>query len=107
MLQFIAANILMISLGGLLYMIARTIPRLEDKEEADNKNIVERFVMSDMPQRVDAVVNTFTGKVFRRLKVALMKLDNFLTDRIKKTSGESGNGKPKIDFKEITGEENE
>jgi hypothetical protein len=62
-------------------------------------------VTSDIPNQLDAITNVFLGKVFRRLKIHLMRFDNYLTERLKKMNPEGNGGeKPKIDFRQVTGE---
>ena len=108
MLQFILTNILLLSFGGILYLFVRTLPRIGEWEVKEEKRTVfERWVMSEIPHKIDLAMNTTLGKFFRKTKVVLMRFDNFLTDRIKKIhTGTNGNGltgqvKPKIEFKDI------
>ena len=101
MIQFILTDILMLSLGAMLFMVARALPRVTDEGKVETKpTLIERWFMSDLPHKVDTAMNSTTGKLFRRLKVALMKVDNYLTERLKNMS-QNGNGKPKIDFNDI------
>jgi hypothetical protein len=107
MWQFIFTNLLMISLGTILYLVVRSLPRIEE-EETKKPNLLERWILSDIPAKLDRSINAYAGKLFRKLKVYVMRLDNFLTEKLKKmNSGESGGltgqAKPKIDFKEISG----
>ena len=66
--------------------------------------------MSEIPHRLDAAFNTYTGKLLRKLKVLLLRLDNTLAQQLKKisaektTSGLTGQAEKKIDFKEIAEE---
>lgn len=108
MVQFIFTNLLMISLGTILYLVVRSLPRISEEEETKKPNILERWIISDIPYRLDLMVNAYAGKLFRKLKVYVMRLDNFLTERLKKMSGGENGGltgqvKPKIDLKDISG----
>ena len=112
MLQFILTDILMVSLGTILFLVARSLPRIEEEPET-KQNIFERWVSSDMPEKIDAAFNGFLLKSIRKLKLVLLKADNSLTHHLKKIApngnGKDGKevshftGKPKIDFKDITG----
>lgn len=121
MIQFILTDILMISLGVMLYLVARSLPRVEE-EQTEKQNIFERWVSSELPEKFDVMLNNFLLKFLRRLKVALLKADNFITKHLKKIAPNGnggGNGmqlgesrstlfksraaKPKIDFKNING----
>ena len=103
MVQFIVTNILLVSLGAVLYIVARALPRIrEDDGGRERETFLDRLVMSEIPHRVDTALNTYTGKIFRKLKVSLMRFDNYLTEKLKKMSAETnGNNKPKIDFSDL------
>ncbi len=106
MAQFIITDIIMLSLGAMLYLAVRALPRIEEDTAATRGHtLVDRLLHSEIPHKIDAVVNSYSGKFFRKLKVLLMKFDNYLTHRIKKMNTHmNGTGKPKIDFKDVTGE---
>jgi hypothetical protein len=99
--EFILTDIVMVSLGAMLYLLARSLPRIhEDEPEESKPTLIERWIMSEIPHKIDRVVTSYSGKTFRKLKVVLLKFDNYLTNRLK-TMGTSDNGKPKIDFNDI------
>ncbi len=106
MLQFILTDILMFALGVMLYLAARSLPRIsEDGTSVETKKtVLERIVMSDVPHRVDAIMNTQSGKFLRRLKVLLLRFDNYLTERLKKIHTKGAEREKKIDLTEITTE---
>jgi hypothetical protein len=106
MLQFIFANVLMVSLGTILYLFARSLPRLQEEQAEKSASLIERLVTSDIPHKFDRAVSLWAGKAFRRMKILSMRFDNYLTDRLKKinttveggASGLTGQSKPKIDL---------
>lgn len=106
MLQFILTNIFLIAAGAFLFLMIRALPRIgEEAVPKDKKTIFERWVMSEIPHRIDAVLNASLGKLFRKTKVLVMRLDNYLTARLKKMSHQANGGggltgtvKPKIDL---------
>lgn len=100
MTVFIASNIFMLSVGLVLYVVARTLPRIDVGGGEDKRNIFDRWVHSEVPEKVDVVLNAFLAKVLRRAKVFLLKSDNFVSDKLQRVSA-NGNGKPKIDFKDL------
>ena len=85
MLQFVLTNIAMISLGTILYLGARTLPRIDGEPET-KENILDRLANSGIPEKVDNVLNSFLSKFLRRLKILLMKVDNFVSEKLKKIS---------------------
>jgi hypothetical protein len=85
MLEFILVNILFISLGGILYIIAKTLPKInEDENEIlEKKSNLEKFIISDLPHKFDENLNFYTRKFFRKLKILILRLDNYLTHKLK------------------------
>lgn len=95
MLQFILTNILMISMGAMVYLFVRSLPRIaEEPDTASRKNLVDRLIASEIPEKLDAVFNGFLAKFLRRFRVVLLRIDNALTEWLKKVkNGEDKNGK--------------
>ncbi|MBU6500979.1 MAG: hypothetical protein KGJ89_02535 [Patescibacteria group bacterium] len=109
MAQFIFTNIFMISLGTILYVAVRTLPRIEMSGE-DKKGIMERWLASELPEKVDVAMNGFLVKFLRKLKILLLKVDNSLSGHLRKIRPENTGAnaqKPAIDFKEISGKNKE
>lgn len=108
MLQFIVTDVLMVSLGAILYLAVRTLPRVEENLPSEKKGIFERWIASEVPEKIDVAINGFLAKLLRKIKVLLLKVDNSLSGHLQKIKPEglNGNGgdkaKPTIDFKEIT-----
>ncbi|MEK7212325.1 MAG: hypothetical protein AAB686_01455 [Patescibacteria group bacterium] len=106
MLQFIFANIFLLAIGAILYLTVRSLPRIGEERMARSPGLLERWVTSDVPHKIDLTVSSYAGKFFRKLKVVLMRMDNYLTTRLKKMGSEKNDGlngqaKPKIDFSEL------
>src|SRR3989344_438072 len=89
-IQFTLSTILMIAVGVILYFTARALPRITEEGEVQKASLLERWLTSEIPHRIDQALNNYMGKFFRKLKKMNMGL----------------NSKPKIDFNEITGEKN-
>ncbi len=108
MFQFIITNIFVISLGVILYVAVRTLPRIEESGVPEKKNAWEKWLASGVPERLDRVLNGFLAKFLRKLKIFLLRADNAVTAQLKKVKSD-GNGaqnKPSIDFKSITDKNN-
>jgi len=104
MFSFIFTTLLMLSLGSILYLMVRALPRVaEETAPADRKNLLDRWAHSELPEKIDRVMNGFLFKFFRKTKVTVLKLDNALGDRLKKMKPEDNAAKQAIDFKEISG----
>lgn len=102
MLQFILTTVLMASLGTMLYIVARSLPRVGE-EPSGKPSLFDRLSSSELPERIDAAFNNFLAKTLRKTKVVLLRIENFVNEKLKKFST-NGNGKPKIDFKELADE---
>ena len=105
MLQFVVMNILMISVGALIVLVARTLPRIEEYDVAESTTgVFERLVMSEIPEKLDAAWNGLSLKFLRRSRVWVLKLDNAVHNRLSKMTQqkeENGNGSGKL-FEDIT-----
>lgn len=97
MIKFILINILLISVGGILYIIARSLPRIEESEQK-KESFLEKFILSSLPHKIDSIINFYTLKFLRRLKITILRLDNYLTEKLKKLTNSS---QKKIDFSEL------
>ena len=108
MFNYIVANIFIISAGTVLYLVARSLPRVEDNGAPRRQNILDRWVASEIPERIDATINSVMGKLLRKLKVFLLKIDNLLTEKLRRVTVK--NGKSSLTgnhFKEIAGDKTE
>jgi len=80
----------MLGLGTMIYLIARTVPRIGDEaaeEIIKPKNGLDRWLASSHIERLDELFNNSVEKLLRKIKLMLMKLDNIVSDyldRVKK-----------------------
>ena len=109
MLQFVLTNILMVSLGTILYVSVRTLPRIEESGAGEKKGMLERWIASEIPEKIDRALNGFLFKFLRKFRIVLLKTDNSVSERLKKINpGVSATAKgPAIDFKEIANKTSE
>ena len=93
--NFFLQLIMMFSLGVVVYILASAIPRIEDESETDRRQGVLDTLVHKIPlDRIDNYLNLFLQKMFRRIKIFLMKMDNFVTERLDRFKQENGkNGK--------------
>ncbi len=103
MIQFVLTNFLFISIGGIIYIIIKTLPKIEDNESQEKIGVLDKFIISDLPHQIDKSFNFYLGKILRKTKVLVLKLDNYLGEKLKNfNSGE--NGSKKIDFSNFNNE---
>ncbi len=80
---------IMLSIGTVIYIFARAVPRIADEDLANNHQTssLDR-VFSKLPlKQLDMFFNNLLEKLLRRVKLILMKLDNITgryLDKIKK-----------------------
>ena len=96
---FIFAYLALFSFGVLLVLIVRSWPRLKD-QRSEPQGTFGHWVLVELPTTFDQLLNRSTEKLFRRLKIIVLKFDNYLTERLKMLNLGTKD-KPKIDFKEI------
>lgn len=99
MIEFVLANIAMIAVGVILFVIARSLPRIGEVETSP-KSLLERWITSEVPEKLDTTFNSFAGKFLRKLRVIILKVDNAVSISLKRFKQENGNGKT-LDVKEM------
>jgi len=106
MFQYILTLVIMFALGTVLYLVARSLPRVSaERAEEDRRGLVERWVTSEIPEKADELLNSFLFKFFRRLKLVLLKVDNILGKRIERVKPEDGKSEPLVsNFQDLTEE---
>lgn len=83
-----------LSLGGIIYIVSRALPRINDVET----NPVQLFSFAKwfsgrFPlERMDSVFASFAEKGLRRFRVGVLRVDNWLNYRINKIKS-NGNGR--------------
>jgi hypothetical protein len=98
MLQFILMNVLFISLGGIIYIILKTLPKIEEENSNEKIGFLEKFIISELPHKIDSAFNFYLSKILRRFKILILKLDNYLTEKLKKFNINGNGESKKIDF---------
>lgn len=94
MYDFLLQIIVFSSLGIIIYMLARALPRIENiKPSPAGPNALDRFLSKLPLEKIDFVLSNFFEKLLRKLRVVVMKADNLINARlgkIKKTPNGSG-----------------
>ncbi|NCO15511.1 hypothetical protein AUJ30_00515 [Candidatus Wolfebacteria bacterium CG1_02_39_135] len=93
MYNFILQIAIMLSLGTMIYLMARAVPRVADeisKPETKFDGWLNRLRL----EKFDVLLGNFLEKLLRKIKLFLMKLDNVTNnylDKVKQTKL-NGNG---------------
>ena len=111
MLLFIVTDILMVTVGVVLYLMVRALPRIAE-ESSERRGVLDRLAHSEVPEKLDAAIDTFLIKLLRKVKVFILQLDNALSKHLRKINvAENGETKVAVDFSEFvnghTAEEDE
>ncbi len=95
MYNFILQIIIMASLGAIIYLIAKAVPRIENLEESFKKSSagkLDRLIGLIPLDKIDITLSTLMEKTLRKIKLNLMRWDNSVTDHLKKIKKTNGNG---------------
>ncbi|MEN9342093.1 MAG: hypothetical protein RIQ54_349 [Candidatus Parcubacteria bacterium] len=85
MAWFFLTNILLISVGIILYLVIRTLPRITETghNEATTPIVVlDRFMQSGIPERIDIFLRGLFEKILRRSKIIILKIDNVVSAQL-------------------------
>ncbi|MDP3901770.1 MAG: hypothetical protein Q8Q37_02250 [bacterium] len=85
MYNFILQTAVILSLGVMIYLVARVRARVEILPETNERKDYVDKIMNKLPlARIDAALHTFFGKTLRKFKVLVMKVDNLTNIYINK-----------------------
>lgn len=101
----------MLALGVILYLTARALPRVNDVDTTPVKE-PELHWLTPVLEKADEKLKRFLERLFRRLKVVILKLDNFVSGKLNKFKKEEQkeislpvSSEPAEPFKESSKEE--
>jgi len=78
MYELILQLILMTSLAVVVYLMAIAVPRIEEAEEKKNGNSRANLPLD----KLDAMLGRAKDKTLRRLRVVVMRADNFISRQL-------------------------
>ncbi len=80
-INFLLELIFMGSLGVMIYLMIRALPRISDVELKEVKELrVDWF--NSILEKFDQRLKNFLEFFFRRFKILILKLDNFITEKM-------------------------
>src|SRR3989338_7034843 len=89
MYNFFFQSAIVLSLGVILYLLSRAIPRISDSHEINHApNFFDRLIKKIPISRIDSALNLFLEKLLRKIKVLVMKADNLINTGINKLKKE-------------------
>ena len=98
MYDLVLQIIVFASLGFIIYLMARALPRVEDAMQPPRgPNFIERIFAKIPMSKMDQDINNFLARFLRKLKVVVLKVDNFINDRLGKLTKKTGEDKVNSD----------
>lgn len=84
MYSFILQFLIMVSLATIIYLIARTIPRIDENVVLgqSKKSFLGNFFSKLPLEKIDLMFNNLLEKILRKFKIIVMKTDNALTRKL-------------------------
>ena len=88
----------MVSLGTLIYLAARSLPRVSETDLKPDSlsNVLDRMVKKIPLEKADAAASYYLEVLLRRFKVIVLKLDNLLTKHLQNLKPPAETSKPNL-----------
>lgn len=84
MYSFTLQFIIMVSLATIIYLVAKTIPRIDENAALNqsNRSFLEKFFSKLPLEKIDLMFDNLLEKILRKFKITVMKIDNMLTRKL-------------------------
>jgi len=85
MYNFFIEMSMLVSLGLIVYLFARAVPRIahDVPENAQPLGGFDRFIGKLPLEKIDRFLHSFFEKALRKSKIVLMKIDNYINSHLK------------------------
>ncbi len=94
MVIFILQIIMMVSLGAILFVFARILPRIDDARVDEIRASLSFHHLVSYFEKFDEWFGAIFQKYLRRLRVVILKIDNILGAKLNKIKKDSGKESP-------------
>lgn len=92
MYNFILQILIMSSLAVMIYLLARRVPQIIDTVSEESLILrerslwgrVDRFISKFPMEKIDFTLSQFLEKIIRKMKLLLMRIDNYLSRHLEK-----------------------
>ncbi|HEY4500130.1 MAG TPA: hypothetical protein VJH70_03390 [Candidatus Paceibacterota bacterium] len=96
MYNFVLQMIMMLSLGTVVYLAARALPRVGERVVPGSPaQYMDKLVKKIPIEKLDAFLNATLEKILRKSKIFILKVDNRVTFYLNKFK-KNGNGKEAV-----------
>lgn len=89
MLTFALEIVMVVCLGFILYLFARALPRVSDTTEVPPEARMQERWLSRAIEKADGWLTAFFEKFLRRMKVWILKVDNWVSVRLNRFKKEA------------------
>ena len=97
MYNFILQTIVMISLGTMIYLVARAMPRVTEIPKIEPaKDYFDSLVKKFPLEKWDMLATLWTEKFLRKLKIVVLRLDNLLSKHLSNLKPAATEEKPNL-----------
>ena len=84
MYNFVLQILVFSSLGLVIYLLAQAVPRVEETETPRGSGFFDKLMKKLPMAKIDKSLDSFFAKFLRKVRVVIMKLDNFINHRLGK-----------------------
>jgi len=96
MYDFLLQTSLFLSLGVIIYLLARAVPRVDEAGATIHSRGFFDRLLSRLPlKHIDERLTVLWEKFLRRAKVSILKLDNFINQKLGRLKKSEGSGAEK------------
>jgi len=81
MIKFILEILIFLSLGAAVYLVARSLPRINDEDFQKPAGSRASWLMPYL-EKADELLKVYLERFLRRLKVFVMRLDNWVSQKL-------------------------
>lgn len=88
MYNFLLEMIFMSSLGIMIYLFGRALPRVNESQKNGLVDVFRGFINKIPLEKIDSTLNKVFEKILRRIRVFILRIDNLVSSllgRVKET----------------------
>lgn len=78
----------MLCLGVILYLAAKALPRIDDRNPPPREILKTHWIVGYL-EKIDEFMKARLEKILRRLKIWLLKLDNYVSGKLERFKKEA------------------
>lgn len=101
MFDFIIQLVIVGSLGAIIVILGRALPRVEEHVAMnDRRGMIDRMMGHVPMSAIDSAIASFLEKALRKVRVVNLKIENWVNDGIQRLRGPQ-QSKPKADANDL------